>query len=86
MCPLMEERELYKVQTSNDDDGYEKPDLNCIIGASLVDDLGADSAVFEWIVKFCWPWHCRRASNRHVGLSKNLRAIQMVSSQTKSKI
>lgn len=76
------------MSTPNDDDdgGYEKPDLDCIIGASLVDDMGASSVVLERIVKFCRSWHHRRVNDCPLGHSKNLRAIQMACPQTKPEI
>lgn len=84
----LKERELQKVQTSNDDDdagSYDKPNLDCIIEASLVDDLGANSAVLERILGFFRPWHYRRAHDYPLGHSKDLRAVQMAGSQNKSK-
>lgn len=86
MFPLWKERELQKVQTSNDDDNGgsdEKPDLDCIIEASLVDDLGANSAVLDRIFRFYRSWRHRWVDDCYLGHSKNLRAVQMVDSQTK---
>lgn len=83
------ERELRKVQTSNDDEAggsYDKPNLDCIIEASLVDDLGANSAILERILGLFRPWHYRRAHDRPLGPSKDLHAVQVAGSQNKSEI
>lgn len=65
----------------DDDEGRttrrENPDLDCMIEASLADDLGVNSAVFEWIIWIFRPRHRRRANDSPMGLSQNIRAIQM---------
>ena len=85
MFPLWKERELQTVSTTDDDEGgpiYEKPDLDCMIGASLVDDLGASSAVFERVIWFFRSWHHRRVDDSPLGFSKNIRAIQVARQKT----
>lgn len=90
MFSLWKERELQKVSTNDDDEGgpakYEKPDLDCMIGASLVDDLGVNSAVFERIIWFCRSWHHCRVNDSPVGLDKDIRTIQMAGQKAESKI
>ena len=88
MFPLWKGRESQKMQTSNDDDagGYEKPDLDYIIGASLVDDLGVNSAIFERIFEFYRSRHYCRTNYSSLGRSKNIRTIKMARQETKSKI
>lgn len=79
---------MQKVSTSNDDDdpgSYEKPNLDCIIGASLLDDMGANSAVLDRIIRLYRSWHSCRAINRSLGHSENLRTIPMARPQTKPK-
>ncbi len=88
MFPLWKEREIRIVSTNDDDEGgptgYEKPDLDCIIGASLVADLGASSV--EWIIWFCRSWHHRRIDDSPLGLSQDICAVQMARQKTESKI
>ncbi len=76
------------MQTSNDDDddaggNYDKPKLECIIGASLVDDWGASSAVLDRIIRLYRSWYNRGPNHSPVGHYQNLRAIPMASPQTK---
>jgi hypothetical protein len=87
MFRLRKERELLKV-TDDDDSGgeYDKPDLDCIIGASLVDDMGASSAVLERIIGFYRSWHSRRTMHRTVGHSTDIRSVQMASATVEPKV
>ena len=87
MFPLRKERELQIVSTTDDDDEggpatYEKPDLDCIIGASLMDDLGVNSV--ERILWFFRSRLNRRANDSPVGLGKDIRAVQVARQKTKS--
>lgn len=85
---MWKERELEKVSTNDDDEGgparYEKPDLDCMIGASLVDDLGASSV--ERIIWFFRSWHHCRVHDSPVGLGKNIRAVQVACQKTEPKV
>ncbi len=80
------------MQTSNDDDddgaggSYEKPDLDCIIGASLIDDLGANSAVWDRIIRIYRSWHYSRANDSPVGLGQDICAVKMARQKTKPTI
>lgn len=73
------EKESFKVSTSTDDDpgGNQKPDLDCVIGASLVDDLGASGAILDRIIRFYWSRHCRWINDRPMGRIQNLHPVQM---------
>lgn len=87
MFPIWKESEIRKVQTSNDDDeaggDYDKPKLECIIGASLVDDWGASSAVLDRIIRLYRSWYNRGPDHSRMGRDQNLRAISMASPQIK---
>lgn len=70
--------------TDDDDEGgpsYKKPDLDCMIGASLVDDLGAS---VERILWFFRSRINRRVNDSPVGLGKDIRAVQVARQKTKS--
>lgn len=87
MFPLWKERELRTVSTTDDDEGgpirCKKPNLDCIIGASLADDLGANSAVFERIIRFFRSRsHCC-VDDSPMGFVQNIRAVQMARQKTK---
>lgn len=84
----LKERELRKVSTPNDDDeagGYKKTDLDCIIGASLVDDWGANIDVLDRIVKFYRAWYSRRSNHSSLGRDENVDTITLARSKAKSK-
>ena len=76
-----------KVSTNDDDDdgpaaGHRKPNLDYIIGASLADDLGVNSAIFERIAWLYRSWRGGRNNDRPLGRNKDIRTIQVACQKT----
>lgn len=73
------------MSTDDDDGSYDKPDLGCIIGASLIDD-GVNSAIIERLLGILRPRTHSGPDDRPVGRGQNLRAVQMACTQTPSEV
>ena len=69
--------------TSNDDDedGSYKPSLDCIIGASFVDDWGVNGPILDRLMGHYRSWCHRRDHHCHLGHSENFNAIQVASQE-----